>query len=330
MQKLNSSGTHCSTLPRDAELQLRLADSGGSGEGRENGAGIHFLTQPEEQGSFCTKRKMLVGLDVICLCVASIPFFACELKAVTPYKRGFFCGDDSITYPYLEKEAIPDTLLIAGGIAITGLTIALGECYRVRFRGVHSRAFVSNRYVSCLYKELGSFLFGCCVGQSLTNMAKLSVGRLRPNFLSVCNITYASIKCTPGSYIPEVNCPQPKLKLVEEARKSFFSGHASFAMYTMLYLAFYLQARLSWRGARLLRPLVQFLLVMLAIYTGLSRISDYRHHPTDVLTGFIQGGLTAYWVAFHISSMFKPCTRPDLSPTSMSLESPLSSQQTVC
>ncbi|XP_007572371.1 phosphatidic acid phosphatase type 2D [Poecilia latipinna] len=330
MQKLNSSGTHCSTLPRDAELQLRLADSGGSGEGRENGAGIHFLTQPEDQGSFCTKRKMLVGLDVICLCVASIPFFACELRAVTPYERGFFCGDDSITYPYLETEAIPDTLLIAGGIAITGLTIALGECYRVRFRGVLSRAFVRNHYVSCLYKELGSFLFGCCVGQSLTNMAKLSVGRLRPNFLSVCNITYESINCTRGSYVSQVKCNPRHDKLVVEARKSFFSGHASFAMYTMLYLAFYLQARLSWRGARLLRPLVQFLLVMLAIYTGLSRISDYRHHPTDVLTGFIQGGLTAYWVAFHISSMFKPCTRSDMSPTSVCLESPLSSQQTVC
>lgn len=54
---------------------------------------------------------------------ASIPFFACELKAVTPYKRGFFCGDSSITYPYLEREAIPDSLLIAGGIAITGLTV---------------------------------------------------------------------------------------------------------------------------------------------------------------------------------------------------------------
>ncbi|KAM9746190.1 phosphatidic acid phosphatase type 2D [Menidia menidia] len=330
MQKLNSSGTHGGALPRDAELQLRLADSGAAGEGKENGAGKHFLTQPEQDNSFCTKRKMLVGLDLICLFVASIPFFACELKAVTPYKRGFFCGDPSITYPYVEREAIPDTLLIAGGIAITGLTIALGECYRVRFRGVHSRAFVRNHYVSCLYKELGSFLFGCCIGQSLTNMAKLSIGRLRPNFLSVCNITYASINCTPDSYVSQVTCRQPNQKMVEEGRKSFFSGHASFAMYTMLYLAFYLQARFSWRGARLLRPLVQFLLIMMAIYTGLSRISDYRHHPTDVLTGFIQGGLTAYWVAFYISSMFKPCTHPDLSPTSMSLESPLSSQQTVC
>ncbi|KAM9391922.1 phosphatidic acid phosphatase type 2D [Pholidichthys leucotaenia] len=331
MQKCNNStGTHSSTRPRDAELQLPLADSGGSAVGRENGAERHFPSQPEEDSSFCTRRKMLVGLDVLCLCIASIPFFACELKAVTPYKRGFFCGDSTITYPYVAKEAIPDSLLIAGGIAITGLTIAVVECYRVRFRVVHSRAFVRNRYVSCLYKELGSFLFGCCVGQSLTNMAKLSVGRLRPNFLTVCSITYASINCTPGSYVPDIKCNQTNHKLVEEARKSFFSGHASFAMYTMLYLAFYLQARLSWRGARLLRPLVQFLLVMIAIYTGLTRISDYRHHPTDVLAGFIQGGLTAYWVAFYISPMFKPCARPDPSPTSMSLQSPLSSQQTVC
>lgn len=55
--------------------------------------------------------------------LASIPFFACELKAVTPYSRGFFCGDSSITYPYVEREAIPDDLLIAGGIAITGLAV---------------------------------------------------------------------------------------------------------------------------------------------------------------------------------------------------------------
>ena len=54
---------------------------------------------------------------------ASIPFFACELKAVTPHRRGFFCGDPSIDYPNPPHEAIPDSLLIAGGITITGLTV---------------------------------------------------------------------------------------------------------------------------------------------------------------------------------------------------------------
>ena len=57
-----------STLPRDAELQLRLADNGGAGEAKENGAGKHFLRQPEES-SFCNKSRMLVALDLLCLCI---------------------------------------------------------------------------------------------------------------------------------------------------------------------------------------------------------------------------------------------------------------------
>ena len=59
---------------------------------------------------------------------------------------------------------------------------------------------------------------------------------------------------------------------------------------------FYLQARFTWKGARLLRPLLQFTLVMMAFYTGLSRVSDHKHHPTDVLAGFAQGALVAYCV----------------------------------
>ncbi|XP_075903931.1 phospholipid phosphatase 3-like [Nelusetta ayraudi] len=324
-----AQGLACVSVPC-AELQLSVADSKSrlaatDGMGMESSAG-HKLT--DTTGAALSKRRLLVGLDLLCLLLASIPFFACELKAISPYRRGFMCGDPSITYPYLPREAISDELLIAGGIIITGLTIALGECYRVRFRGVSSKAFVRNCYVSCLYKELGCFLFGCCVGQSLTNVAKLSVGRLRPHFLSVCGVSYASLNCTPGTYVAAVNCRQRDHRLEEEARKSFFSGHASFAMYTMLYLAFYLQARLTWRGARLLRPALQFFLVLLAVYTGLTRISDYRHHPSDVLAGYVQGALTAYWVAFHISSMFRS-QRSDESFKD-ALDRTLPPHQTVC
>ncbi|KAM6940680.1 phospholipid phosphatase 3-like [Xenentodon cancila] len=315
-------GTQSISLPSADNKSSLAADRGMV---MENPTGKKLM---EISGPALSKRKLLVGLDILCLFLASIPFFACELKAVRPYRRGFICGDPSITYPYLHNEAIPDELLIAGGIIITGFSIALGECFRVRFRSVSSKAFVRNLYVSCLYKELGCFLFGCCVGQSLTNMAKLSVGRLRPHFLSVCGVTYASLNCTPGTYIASVTCLQPDHRLEEEARKSFFSGHASFAMYTMLYLAFYLQARFTWHGARLLRPVLQFFLVLLAFYTGLTRISDYRHHPSDVLTGYIQGALTAYWVAFHISSMFK-ISSSDLSPTE-TLDSPLSPHHSIC
>ncbi|KAL0604316.1 Phospholipid phosphatase 3 [Plecturocebus cupreus] len=59
----------------------------------------------------------------------------------------------------------------------------------------------------------------------------------------------------------------------------------------------YLQARFTWRGARLLRPLLQFTLIMMAFYTGLSRVSDHKHHPSDVLAGFAQGALVACCIA---------------------------------
>ncbi|KAM4749922.1 phospholipid phosphatase 3-like [Anableps anableps] len=323
---LDKFGVHSTgvTVPT-AELRLKLSDKEVSRAEMGMDSGKKLL---EKTGPTLSKRRFMVGLDFFCLLLASVPFFVCELKAVRPYKRGFICGDPSITYPYLHSEAIPDKLLIAGGIIITGLAIALGECYRVRFQSISSKSFVRNLYISCLYKELGSFLFGCCIGQSFTNMAKLSVGRLRPHFLSVCGITYASLNCTPGTYVPTVTCRNPNHRLEEEARKSFFSGHASFAMYSLLYLVFYLQARLTWRGARLLRPILQFFLVLLAVYTGLTRISDYRHHPSDVLTGYIQGALTAYWVAFYISPMFKKCSS-DLSAAETP-DDPLSPHHTVC
>lgn len=59
---------------------------------------------------------------------------------------------------------------------------------------------------------------------------------------------------------------------------------------------FYLQSRFTWHGARLLRPLTQFTLIMMSFYTGLSRVSDHKHHPTDVLAGFVQGALVAYCI----------------------------------
>lgn len=89
---------------------------------------------------------------------------------------------------------------------------------------------------------------------------------------------------------------------LKQVQTSLVSGSAPIINLFLSLWQFYLQARLTWRGARLLRPLVQFLLVMIAIYTGLTRISDYRHHPSDVVTGYIQGALTAYWVVCSIMS----------------------------
>lgn len=163
--------------------------------------------------------------------LASLPFAILTLVN-TPYKRGFYCGDDSIRYPYR-----PDTIthgLMAGvtitatvilvrlkglewvglraqppeGVGCLGLAqtwpcgpsstlwqVSAGEAYLVYTDRLYSRSDFNN-YVAALYKVLGTFLFGAAVSQSLTDLAKYMIGRLRPNFLAVCDPDWSRVNCS--------------------------------------------------------------------------------------------------------------------------------------
>ena len=50
---------------------------------------------------------------------------------------------------------------------------------------------------------------------------------------------------------------------------------------------------MTWRGSKLLKRTLQIGVVYVSLYTGLSRISDYKHHWSDVLAGFALGTLFA-------------------------------------
>lgn len=276
----------------------------------KNGGSPALNNNPRKGGS---KRVLLICLDLFCLFMAALPFLIIETSTIKPYRRGFYCNDESIKYPLKVSETINDAVLCAVGIVIAILAIITGEFYRIYYLKEKSRSTIQNPYVAALYKQVGCFLFGCAISQSFTDIAKVSIGRLRPHFLSVCDPDFSQINCSEG-YIQNYRCRGEDSK-VQEARKSFFSGHASFSMFTMLYLVLYLQARFTWRGARLLRPLLQFTLLMMAFYTGLSRVSDHKHHPSDVLAGFAQGALVACCIVFFVSDLFK-------TKTSLSLPAP--------
>ncbi|CAG4947885.1 unnamed protein product [Colias eurytheme] len=110
-------------------------------------------------------------------------------------------------------------------------------------------------------------------------------------------------------YIEKFTCLGDDTKLLKEMRLSFPSGHSSFSAYTMIYFALYLQKRFLWRGSKLLRHLIQFVLVMMAWYTVMTRVSDYKHHWSDVLAGFTIGTLAAIVVYAFISDLRKTSRR---------------------
>lgn len=89
-------------------------------------------------------------------------------------------------------------------------------------------------------------------------------------------------------------------KLVDEARLSFPSGHASFSSYTMVFLIIYVEARLFLLRFRYIKPLVQMTAFIAAYVTSTSRISDYHHRGDDVVGGALLGTIIALAITFLV------------------------------
>ncbi|CAK6444088.1 unnamed protein product [Pipistrellus nathusii] len=251
---------------------------------------------------FDKTRLPFVALDMLCVLLASMPMAVLNLRYIYPFQRGFFCTDISIQYPY-HDSTVSTTMLSVLGLGVPISCMVIGEVVCVYCNLLHSNSFIRNNYVATIYKAVGTFLFGAGASQSLTDIAKYSIGRLRPHFLDVCDIDWSKINCSDG-YIEYYVC-RGNPHRVKEGRLSFYSGHSSFSMYCALFLALYLQARMRADWARLLRPTLQFGLVATSIYVGLSRVSDYKHHWSDVLMGLMQGALVAVLVVVYVSDFFK-------------------------
>merc|ERR1719244_511909 len=90
-----------------------------------------------------------------------------------------------------------------------------------------------------------------------------------------------------------------------------------------MFLIVYLQARLSnfpycstrwvwlsYRFLKVLRPFIQFAIIILSFWISLTRISDYFHHPMDVVTGALAG---IAFVFSRNSSFWKTLHEPDIT-----------------
>lgn len=190
------------------------------------------------------RQPSLVWLFVDFLCLAAVGFTCLGFKlAATPYKRGFYCDDDSINKPYKEST-VPSAVLYSVGFAVAYLVILVTECFHQR-QGKSSKKTRREKehykfgslLLNSLHVELLrlfiSFAFGGLITIFATDVGKYTAGRLRPHFLSICKPpSSVFINCSHNYILDDVCTGDPGL--LREGRLSFPSGHASFSGMLML------------------------------------------------------------------------------------------------
>jgi len=283
------------------------------------------------------KQVFVAVVDSICVFVIALPVILLYVLG-EPTQRGFFCDDETIRYPY-KPSTVPTIILIIVCTLVPFIIFVSVEFALAKSSGSKSLG----TFLSSLYNILIVFIFGLAVTQCITDICKYSIGRLRPHFLDVCNTTITtsayqqSKKCGTDIqplYVQAYECEgnkdlfsteEERESRIQDARLSFVSGHASMSFYAMLFSIIYLHTRLTNRNYRLVKPLIQLGCSLFAVYTALTRVMDYKHHPGDVIGGSIIGITIA--ILTHLLSTGRFGYRPGVTTaTSTTTLLPLSTR----
>ena len=86
------------------------------------------------------------------------------------------------------------------------------------FRRDWKSAIHNKPYMKALYRGISAFLFGCAVTQLSTDIAKYSIGRLRPHYLTLCKPTVLANCSALTGYIQGDVCTNRNTDDLLEAR----------------------------------------------------------------------------------------------------------------
>lgn len=287
----------------------------------------------------CNELLARGALEICALIVFIMPmaYIYVFTSNFPPFHRGFFCDDQNLKHPLL-PQTVPIVACVLVWALVSVTLIIFVETLRTwaeKGCGRPDKPIPGSNtpWIAFeLYRHFGYFTLGALTCLLFTEMSKYSIGRLRPHFLTVCQPKMTPELCDDQygykKFVTDdegVICMGLKqnggnytMRQLHEARLSFLSGHSSFSFYCAMFVIVYLQARLqnfpencqsasvriTYRSLKILRPFIQFSLIILAFWISLTRISNYYHHPMDVATGALVGITFATITLIVIADVF--------------------------
>ncbi|XP_071943387.1 putative phosphatidate phosphatase [Antedon mediterranea] len=213
---------------------------------------------------------------------------------------GHLIDDVRYSYPYVQ-DTVTSAFLVELGFIIP---IASFIVFEIWTNKTHSKVYAFlNQFTKCTF----GILFVLNIGTALKHVS----GVPRPYYNAVCQ---PKVKLLEQEHYIAVNddviCENTKY---HEAIRSFPSLHAGVAFYFFVYLSCYYESRWTLKKFVLLKPMLQGLMFLGAIFTSCSRITEYKHHVSDVIVGSALGILSALFVIVSATDFFQ--RKPNIPPS---------------
>ncbi|KAJ1986047.1 hypothetical protein H4R33_003589 [Dimargaris cristalligena] len=221
--------------------------------------------------------------DWVLVIIMALAFFA--IDKIHPFRREFSLEDKTIQHP-MKPDTVTPTMLIIISFVIPIVVI-----------------FFNAVFIRRSWFDLHQGWLGCMLALTLTIMVthtlKVTVGRLRPDFIDRCKLDRSNGTPTdPGIGLSNSSlCTQTNSKILRDGMKSFPSGHSSMTFAGMTYLTLYLAGKLHIHDQKghTIKTFITIMPLLGAALVAVSRTCDYRHHWQDVTIGSIIGILCAYF-----------------------------------
>lgn len=277
------------------------------------------INYPYKQETIDLKTLMFIALILPGLIINICDRFLCKLLTNSAYQvsdAGFTkkrrkASDNSEIVHDSEEEQV----MISRPNLITRRNPVINEDVDERSSNTTRLGFRRINILNRAFGEFQFFFFGFSTTMLFTGIGKITCGRFRPHFMQRCqpDVDCASL-VNANKYIEVFTCSNSQLgsRGLSYIMTSWPSGHASVMFYSMFYLAIYLNTVIpaivqlsSLRVKRGFDPLILYaiyvLMLSLAGYIALTRVSDYHHHPLDVFSGSVIGSLIAIALAKSLS-----------------------------
>ncbi|KAL7411515.1 phosphatidic acid phosphatase type 2/haloperoxidase [Mrakia frigida] len=221
------------------------------------------------------------------------------LDRINGFRRTFDINDTSLHHTFAVHERVPPYALFLICLLFPVVVILIVSL------GVLRSAWD-------LHSGLLGLILSLAVTSTATNIIKICVGRPRPDLLDRCQPAAGLSNPTPYTLSSSSICT--RTDLLNDGFRSFPSGHASLSFCGLIYLTFYLAAKMKISNKRGLSIKTWILLAPIsgAVLVAVSRSMDYRHHATDIIAGSILG----FFIGWYCYRQYYPplshplCHRP--------------------